>query len=86
MSEWKLKKITLEFKQGYSFNKTEDRYEGKIEFENDEFESFSVKVTDEMSKPYLKLIAGEVVKNAQQLAEKLEKSLLTKQQNNETNS
>ena len=79
MSEWKLRKITLEFKQGYSFNKTEDRYEGKIEFQNDEFESFSVKVTDEMSEPYLKLIAGEVVKNAQQLADRLEKSL-TKQQ------
>jgi hemerythrin superfamily protein len=80
MSEWKLKKITLEFKQGYSFNKTEDRYEGKIEFENDEFESFSVKVTDKMSEPYLKLIAAEVVKNAHQLADKLEKSLIKQQE------
>ncbi len=80
MSEWKLRKITLEFKSGYSFNKTEDRYEGKIEFENDEFESFSVKVTDEMSKPYLESISNEVVKNAHHLADKLEKSLLVKQQ------
>lgn len=80
MNDWKLKKITLEFKKGYSFYQTEDRYEGKIEFENDEFESFSVKVTDEMSEQYLKLIAHEVVKNAKQLADKLQKSLLTKKQ------
>jgi len=78
MSEWKLKKISLEFVKGYTYNKTEDRYEGKIEFINNEYESFSVKVTDDMSEPYLKLIAGEVVKNAQQLADRLEKSL-TKQ-------
>jgi hypothetical protein len=80
MSEWKLKKISLEFVKGYTYNKTEDRYEGRIEFMNNEYESFSVKVTDDMSEPYLKLIAGEVVKNAQQLADKLEKSLVTKQQ------
>jgi hypothetical protein len=80
MSEWKLRKITLEFKNGYAYNRTEDRYEGKIEFENDEFESFSVKVTDDMSKPYLELIAGEVAKNAQQLADKLAKSLTNQQE------
>lgn len=80
MSEWKLRKITLEFKNGYTYNRTEDRYEGKIEFENDEFESFSVKVTDDMSKPYLELIAGEVAKNAQQLADKLAKSLTNQQE------
>jgi hypothetical protein len=80
MSEWKLKKISLEFVKGYTYNKTEDRYEGRIEFMNNEYESFSVKVTDDMSEPYLKLIAGEVVKNAQQLADKLEKSLVNKQQ------
>jgi hypothetical protein len=72
---WKLRKLTFEFKQGYSFNKTEDRYEGKIEFTNGEFESFAVKLTDEMSEPYLKLVAKEIVKNSQQLADRMANSL-----------
>jgi hypothetical protein len=82
-NDWKLKKITLEFKQGYTWDKTEDRYEGKIEFTNGQLESFSVKITEKMSEPYLKLIAEEVVKSARELADRLANSLITKQEKNE---
>jgi hypothetical protein len=71
---WILKKLTLEFTKGYSFNKTEDRYEGKIEFTNGENESFSVKLREDMTEPYLKLISQEVVKNAEVLAQRMANS------------
>lgn len=71
---WRLQKLTLEFKAGYSFNKTEDRYEGKIEFTNDENESFSVKLREDMTEPYLKLISQEVVRNAEVLAQRMANS------------
>jgi hypothetical protein len=75
---WKLRKLTVEFKKGYSFQNTEDRYEGKIEFENGDDECFTIKLTEEMSKPYLKLISKEVVKNAEKLAEKIAETFAQK--------
>jgi hypothetical protein len=76
---WKLQKIIIEFKKGYFYNKTEDRYEGYIEFSNEISEFFKVQITEEMSKSYLKLIANEVIDNAKQLANKLENSLLNEE-------
>lgn len=75
---WKLSKLTIEYKKGYSFQNTEDRYEGKIQFENEDEESFTIKLTEEMSKPYLKLISKEIVKNAENLAEKLAETFAEK--------
>jgi hypothetical protein len=49
---WKLKKLEFEFKRGYSFDNTVDRYEGKIQFENDESENFTVKLR-EIDRPLL---------------------------------
>lgn len=71
---WRLQKLTLEFQKGYSFNKTEDRYEGKIEFTNGENETFSVKLREDMTEPYLKLVSQEVVRNAEVLAQRMANS------------
>lgn len=75
-NDWKLKELKIEFKPGYEFQKTKDRYEGKITFRNDQFESFTVKISSEMTKPYLDLIAEEVVKSAGALHNRLKDSLI----------
>ena len=45
---WRLDKIKIEFKHGYSFNETEaerhDRYEGFISFANGVKESFNLRI------------------------------------------
>lgn len=76
--EWVLEKLTIEFKRGYSFNKTKDHYEGKIQFSNGDHESFVIKLREDMTEPYLKLVAQEVIKNAQQLAERMAETLTFK--------
>ncbi len=78
---WRLKELKFELKKGYSFNNTSDRYEGKISFENDEHESFTVKLREDMTEPYLNLIAEEIVKNADELCQRLRESLLKKVEN-----
>lgn len=75
---WVLQKLSIEFKKGYSFNKTSDHYEGKIEFTNGDNESFVVKLHENMTEPYLKLVSQEVVKNAEMLAERMANSFKPK--------
>ena len=74
-TSWKLKKLEFEFKKGYSFDNSVDRYEGKIQFENDELESFTVKLREGMCQPYLELVAKEIVNNAEELYKRLSESL-----------
>ena len=78
--EWILKRLTIEFKPGYSLLKTEDHYEGKIEFTNGDNESFSIKLHEDMAEPYLKLVSQEVIKNSQQLADRMAETLTFKPQ------
>jgi hypothetical protein len=74
-SDWKLNSITIQFKKGYSFDKSKDRYEGKIKFSNSDEESFEFKIRENLSQPYIDLIAEDIVKNATYLGERLMKSL-----------
>lgn len=74
-SDWRLQSITIQFKKGYSFDKSKDRYEGKIKFANSEEESFEFKIREDLSQPYIDLIAEDIVKNATYLGERLMKSL-----------
>lgn len=76
-NDWKLDRIEIEFKRGYDHNKTVDRYEGKIRFENGEYESFSFKIRPDMANDYIKLISEDIVKAASALGENLAKSLKT---------
>lgn len=68
---WRLEKFEIEFKQGSTWSKTEDRYEGFIRFANKEGESFRIKVDQVKSQVFLDLIAAEIVKAASSLAVKM---------------
>jgi hypothetical protein len=76
---WKLKSIKIEFKCGYNFKEKEaekyDRYEGLIEFGNDDNESFRFKIKPNMAQRYIDLIANDIVTAATGLSERLKESL-----------
>jgi hypothetical protein len=82
-NNWALTELRLEFKRGYEFQKTVDRYEGKISFSNNQGESFTVKLREDMTQPYLDLVAGEIIKNAEDLSVRLKESLIVKKSSNE---
>lgn len=73
--EWRLKSLKIEFKPGYSFDNTEDRYEGVISFENGEHESFQFRVRPDMADDYIKLISADIVRCAESLGTRLIESL-----------
>jgi hypothetical protein len=79
-AEWKLKSISINFREGFSLSKDEekrhDRYEGKIVFENDEEESFSMRVKPDMSQKYIDLIAADIVEAATGLGERIKESIV----------
>lgn len=70
-SNWKLEKLEIEFKQGYSFNNSVDRYEGKIKFSNGKAESFVFKIDQVKCNEYVNIIAPEIVNTANELSNKL---------------
>ena len=76
---WKLQKIEIEFKYGWSHEtdpeKQKDRYEGKITFMNNDSESFSFKVKPNMAQKYIDLISNDIVIAATGLGERLKESL-----------
>lgn len=74
-TNWRLDKIEIEFKKGYKHDKTEDRYEGKIRFENGEFEMFQFKIRPDMAQSYIDIMAKDIVKCAESLGERLTGSL-----------
>jgi hypothetical protein len=78
-NNWKLKSIQIGFWEGHEWQddpvKRKDRYEGMIEFENDEKESFSFKVKPDMAQKYIDLIANDIVTAATGLGERLKESL-----------
>jgi len=74
-NNWKLEKIEIEFKKGYSFNNTIDRYEGQIKFTNGDRESFEFNIDQVKSNQYIQIIAPEIVRTAEILSDKLINSL-----------
>ena len=78
-SNWKLKSLRIDFQQGYEWQKEpekqKDRYEGMIEFENEEKESFSFRVKPNMANKYIELISEDIVTAATGLGERLKESL-----------
>lgn len=78
-NNWKLRSIRIDFKNGYDWKEDsierQDRYEGMIQFENDDQESFSFKVKADMAQKYIDLIANDIVISANGLGEKLKESL-----------
>lgn len=78
-NSWQLDEIKIEFKRGWLHEKDpekqEDRYEGYIEFMNGENESFRFKIRPDMAQAYIDLMASDIVKSADNLGERLKKSL-----------
>lgn len=74
-TKWILEKLNIEFKPGYSFNNTEDRYEGKIEFRNNKGDSFKFNLNEEQTQKYVDVIADDIIKSAKELGSKLSLSL-----------
>lgn len=78
-NNWRLKSLHINFWEGHEWQKDpekqKDRYEGMIEFENDEKESFSFKVKPNMAAKYIELISEDIVTAATGLGERLKESL-----------
>ena len=72
---WKLEKIEIGFRKGYSFDQSVDRYEGKIKFTNGDDESFTFNLDQIKCCEYIKLIAPEIVTTANELSNKLLETL-----------
>jgi hypothetical protein len=70
--EWKLKKIELEL---VTYGNDEGTYKGSVMFRNGDHESFKFRIKDDMAGRYIELIADDVVKGADNLAQDLIKSL-----------
>ena len=69
---WRLQKIELEFKR---WGEEKGTYAGTISFENDENEMFRFKIRPDLAEPYITLIAADIVKGADLLAQRLIESL-----------
>ena len=85
--EWKLTSFSLEFKNGYAFEKTIDRYEGIVTFQNKNSEQFTLKITPELSVIFIKLITNELALSVNELSLVVLKSLqdVTGNQHENTN-
>jgi hypothetical protein len=77
--QWRLDKIEIEFKKGQSYEKDPqkqmDRYEGRIRFENGEYEYFQFRVSPDMANKYISLIAEDIVLAASGLGERVKLSI-----------
>lgn len=74
-TSWKLENIEIKFKNGYTWENTIDRYEGKIKFTNGDGESFVFNIDQVKCNEYIKIIAPEIVTTAEILSSKLMESL-----------
>jgi hypothetical protein len=76
---WRLKNIEIKFEKGYSFNEKEeekhDRYVGNIVFENEDGESFNLKIPTDMTTRYMDLMREDIVKTAETLGAKIADSI-----------
>ena len=76
---WRLNSIEIKFEKGYSWSDKEeekhDRYAGSIEFENNEKESFNLKIPADMTTRYMDLMRGDIIKTAEALGAKIANSI-----------
>jgi hypothetical protein len=76
---WRLNKIEIKFENGYSWKDKEeekhDRYVGKIEFANEDNESFNLKIPLDMTTRYMDLMREDIIKTAETLGAKIADSI-----------
>lgn len=73
--EFRLEKFELKFEQGYSFNNSIDRYEGKVIFTNEEGESFTLKPDVELSFEIIELINHKLAENVETLVNNIKAAI-----------
>ena len=71
----KLINFNFQFKSGYAFEKTIDRYEGMVTFQNKDSEQFTLKINPELSVLFIKLITNELAISVNELSSVVLKSL-----------
>jgi hypothetical protein len=79
-NNWRLDSIKLDFQ---TWGENKGKYAGSVRFENGDYESFSFKIRPDMAQPYINLIASDVVKGADALAQRLCVSLGLKENKDE---
>jgi len=73
--DWHLDSITIEFKRDGYDNPIKGHYEGRVQFQNGQFDRFSFKLNERMTQPYIDIISDDIVKSANHLGDKILKSL-----------
>ena len=73
--DFKLRKFSLEFEPGYSWEKDsekqKDRYEGYVKFSNDLREDFVLKIDNDISLQIVKIIANKLAENTESLVKNI---------------
>jgi hypothetical protein len=79
--DFKLRKFSLEFERGYSWEKEsekqKDRYEWSVTFTNDLREEFTLNVDTELSLEIIKLISNKLTENTERLVKNITESIIT---------
>lgn len=70
--DWRLQDLKLEFQR---WGDEKGTYAGSITFENGDHEMFRFKIRPDLAEPYIDLIAADIVRGADLLAERLIQSL-----------
>lgn len=73
--EFKLQTFELGFKYGYKSDNTVDRYEGLVRFSNDERESFTLKLDDDLSFKILEIINQKLAENTETLVNNIKSAI-----------
>lgn len=79
-NEWKLQNLKIDFKKGWSHEKSVDRYEGNLTFSNNVGESFTFNVDQFQAQKFLDIVGAEIIKTAHELGNKVASSLLNIEQ------
>jgi len=72
MSEWKLKKFTIELKE---YGTNAGKYEAEVQFKNGSKDSFTTTLSGTQTQAFLDLIANRVVTISEEMSERLAESL-----------
>lgn len=63
--QWRLKQISIELQK---YGEFKGKYLGKITFDNEDSESFTFNIQNDMAERYLKVMANDLVAAASQLS------------------
>jgi hypothetical protein len=79
--DWRLDKIELEFKRPGYGDDGPGKYEGRIRFENGQWERFSFKIQPDMAERYIATLSEDIVKAASDLGRRVAASIMPENMN-----